>query len=344
MQNIIREKNTMNVVYTFDDGYTDITMVSMLSFLEANKEVLDVTICIVDCGITENNLNRIKQLVTSYKRNIRIVKAVNIEKRIPIKLDTGYWSVVCYVRLFFAEMFPDIDRIMHIDCDTLVRGNLDNVYYTNLDNYAGALCYDCLPSVKYQAGFQRTDQYFSNGFMIFNLEYIRKHDIEDMFIDYIVKQKGVLPHLDQDVVSAVLKNKVFLLPAKYNVLSVTFALKSDSVSVFANDEPYYSKNEILEALDNPIIIHFVGYRFYNKPWIQPCYHPYNQEWINTYKKLIGCKESKLKFRKSGMGKRFALFIWNIAGNVSLIERIERQIEVNYFRKKSLKYYEKIGNQ
>lgn len=331
----------MNVVYTFDDGYTDITLVSITSFFESNKEVKEIVLYIVDCGITEWNIQRIKKLALDYGRSVIFVEALDVERKIPIKLEKGYWSLVCYVRLFFAEMMPEVKRIMHIDCDTIVRGNLEKVYNVDLEELACAMCYDCLPSAKYAAGFEKNERYFSNGFMIFNLEYIRKNKIENDFINYIVEKEGVLPHLDQDAVSAVLKDSVYLLPAEYNVMSVSFALSSECTAVFCNGEPYYSKKEMKKALDNPLIVHFVGYRYFNRPWNQPCYHPYNQEWINYYNRLSGCEGSLLKKRCS-LKKRIVLFIWNTAGRIGFVSHLEKKIEVNRFKKKSLMYMKKTG--
>lgn len=325
----------MNVVYTFDDGYTDITLVSIISLLENNTEVDNINIYIIDCGISERNIKRISNTVKKYNRKININKAIDVEKKIPICLDKGQWSLACYVRLFFAEMLPDVDRVMHIDCDTIVRGKLEDVYKESFDGNVCMACYDCVPSTKYLIGFKEQDAYYSNGFLIFNLDAIRKNKIEELFIDYIVENKGVLPHLDQDVLSTVLKGKIKLLPPEYNMMSPTLAINDKASELFMQSEPYYTQNEIDEAVRNPLVIHFVGYRYSGRPWTQPCYHSYNSEWISYFKMVEGRDDSllKRKRKKYGILHNIVCKIWNIGSKVKAIDIIEKKMEKRRYRKK-----------
>lgn len=323
----------MDIVYTFDNGYSEITAVSLVSLLESNIECENLNLHIVDCGINEDNKENLRKLVKKYDRTIDFVPAVDISKRIPVALEAGYWSVVCYVRLFFAEMFPDLDRILHIDCDTIIRSNIEQVYITDIEEFACAACYDCLPSPKHSAGFKDNEKYFSNGFILFNLKLIREQKIEDKFINYIISKKGILPHLDQDVISATLKGMIFLLPPEYNMMSVTLALEEKCCDTFKDKGSYYSKTAISKAVEAPIIVHFVGYRYYSRPWAQPCYHPYNDEWINYYKKCSFNKDLPLlnkRKKKHGVLENFVLYLWNNVRKVSIIRNIQDKIELRRF--------------
>ena len=325
----------MNIVYTFDDGYTDITLVSMLSLFENNKNVSNLVVYIIDCGISTNNINRIKELGNRYNRLVKVYKAIDVEERIPTSLEMGYWSLVCYVRLFFAEILTDLDRVLHIDCDTIVRGDLQKLYEIDLGENICAACYDCIPSPKVTAGFEINDRYYSNGLLLFDLKRVRNEEIEKQFIDYIVKKRGILPHLDQDVISSVLQNKILLLPAEYNVMSVTFALGKHSTELFDGYGPYYSQSEVIKAIKEPIIVHIVGYRYYNKPWSQPCYHPYNTEWKRYFKMVRGTDASLLrkKRHKYGIVNNFICWLWNTGRKIKIIRSFENRIEISRFRKK-----------
>ncbi|POO85654.1 glycosyltransferase family 8 protein [Clostridium sp. 3-3] len=303
----------MNVVYTFDEGYSSITAVSMISLLINNKEVRELNIYIVDCGISTSSKEKFQEICARYNRNIFFVDGKNFEKRIPIRLDCLSWSFVCYVRLFFCELFPNLDKILHIDCDTIIRGKLEDVYTSDISNYYCAACYDCLPSIKYAANFFKEDRYYSNGFILFNLNKMRQDSIQQKFINYIVEKQGKLPHLDQDVVNAVLKNKIYTLHPRYNLMTYTAVFKEKSC-VFFECDPYYNKHEISEAIQNPLIIHYVGFNFVSKPWLQPCYHPYNDEWVYYYKKTRFDEELNLiKYRKKKYGiiRESIIYIWNV---------------------------------
>lgn len=318
---------TMNIVYTFDDSYFVIAAVSISSLLENNKEVGELKLFIVDCGIREENRRHLLKIVKRYDRKLFFLNSIDISRKIPIQLDTAFWSDVCYVRLFFAELMPHINKVIHIDCDTLVLGNIENVYNMDMNGMVCSACYDCIPSPKYAAGFSKKTEYYSNGFLIFDLLKIRENNIQQQFIDYIISKHGKLPHLDQDVINAVLKNKINLLPQKYNVMTITVMFGDRCCEMFSKEEKYYSPEEVKDAVKNPMVLHFVGYRFVNRPWKQPCYHPYNSEWLNFYHKVDFCnKENLLKNEQRNVLKKLICLIWNIGYKIPTIKSWEFEIE------------------
>ena len=326
----------MNVVYTFDDGYSAITAVSLLSLLESNKKVSELNIFIVDCGISDSNKNKFNSLTKNYNRKIVFIDGKNMEGKIPIELDLLYWSFVCYVRLFFSELLPQLDRVLHIDCDTIIKDNLEEVYNKNLEGNLCAACYDCLPTAKYALGMKKQSKYYSNGLILFDLEAMRKNSIQEKFIECIIEKEGKLPHLDQDVLNVVLKNKIYTLDSRYNVMTQNVIFKEKSCEFFTDDEPYYSKKELKSALNNPAMIHIVGFKFASKPWRQPCYHPYNGEWLNIYRETkFDPKENLIKFKKKkyGIMREIICFLWNVVYNMPLINNIEFIFEKKSIRKK-----------
>ena len=330
----------MNVVYTFDNGYAEITAVSIVSLLENNKHVERLDLYIIDCGISDENKMKISSLINSFERTVVFVPSIDISSKVTIKLETLYWSEVCYIRLFFAELLPDLDRVMHIDCDTIVRKDISSIYNVDLSNYVCAACYDCSPCPKRSIGIPSERPYYSNGFLIFNLDNARNKDIERRFVEYIEEKKGVLPHLDQDVINEVLGNEVYLLPAEYNVMSNTIAFGERCIELFDDNEPYYSAKEVKNAVHNPIIVHLVGYKFFSRPWAQPCYHPYNKEWLNYHLKTPWCNEQKLlkpTQKKYGFLRETICWIWNFGYRNKQIRNLLFLIEKRSVVKKKKAY-------
>ncbi len=316
----------MNIVYTFDNNYFEVSLVSILSLLKTNKQI---NLYIIDCGIDKKNIKIIYNLCKKYDAKLVIREAKGFENRIPVKIDVLNWSFVCFIRLFFEELLPDLDRVLHIDCDTLVKGNLHNIYSIDLKDKICGGCYDCVPSTKKAAGLKKEDQYISNGFLLFNLDLMRKEHITEQFIQYIVDKKGILPHLDQDVLNDVLKNRIMILAPCYNVMSITSVYGTDACDFFDKKEPYYSKSEIREALDNPIIIHYVGYKYISRPWAQPCFHPNNKEWIHYYKELFpDGKLLKYKKKKGGLFREIFCYCWNLGNKNKFIRNIQWRHEYN----------------
>lgn len=328
----------MNVVYTFDDGYSIVTAVSMVSLLENNKDVQKLELYIVDCGISDKHKKNFKNLALKYDRNIYFINGKNMESLIPIKLDLGYWSFVCYVRLFFSQLFPDLDRVLHIDCDTIIKDNLEEIYNIDLGDALCAGCYDCIPTTKYMAKLPKDRAYYSNGFLLFDLCRMRSENIQQKFIEYIIDKKGKLPHLDQDVVNAVLSERILPLSPRYNVMTYIALFREKTKLFFYENDIFYDEKKLKEAVDNPAVIHFVGYRFVSKPWTQKCYHPYNKEWISFYDKINEIFDDdgrtiRKKKKKYGMFREIVCLIWNLGYRIPLINDCELKYEINKVRKR-----------
>ncbi|WP_195516901.1 glycosyltransferase family 8 protein [Paraclostridium bifermentans] len=315
----------MNIVYTFDEAFVEITGVSLISVLENNKDVSEINVYVVDCGISIKGRQIIADIVNKYKRNIFFYKAINLDECIPTKIECLCWSSVCYQRLFFAEILPkSLNKVIHIDCDTIVRRNLKEIYNENIKEYFGAACYDCTPKPKRQAFLPEDTPYFSNGIIVVNLEKWRSENISNKFVEYIVSKGGKLAHLDQDVINAVLYNKIKKLPAEYNLMPITLMYKKLCCSLFNDTEHYYTESEIEFAVKNPAVIHFTGCMYTRRPWDQPCNHWFNDEWIKYYNKTEYSKSKQLlqsKKRKFIAIKQIYSKSWLIGCKIAIIKRI-----------------------
>ena len=274
----------MDIVYTLDENYCEVTGVSIISLFENNKGVL-FELHIIDYGITAEGKQKLLNIAEQYGQRIHFYPALDLEKKIPVALKGNGWSEICYERLFFPSILPEsIVTVMHIDCDTLIRGSLEEVFNTNIDNYYYAACIDCYPKPLRSINFDSRYPYMSNGLILINLKKWREDKLEERFIDCIVDYNGNLPHLDQDVLNIVCKGNVLTLPAKYNMMTHTLMYGSMCCDLYLEEEKYYTKEEIDHAVQNPIILHFTGSLYARRPWEQPSYHWYNKEWIQYYRK------------------------------------------------------------
>lgn len=310
----------MNIVYTFDNGYVDITLVSIASLLDCN-DPQNINIIIVDGGISEKNKKKIKKIISDKNSSVSFKKMVDLNSIIDFNLDSKGWSPICFVRLFYASILNEYDKVLHIDCDTLITGNIEDMYMTDILDVYGAACYDCIPRTKIEAGIARTDTYISNGVLLLNLKKWREDNVENSFIDYM--KHNNMPHLDQDVLSAVIGMNVKILNPEYNMMPVTFMYKQLCCELFEKNEPYYDKNQILNALRNPRILHLTGNRHIGRPWNNSCFHPYNALW-HSYSLKIGNKIEQKKDKS----------LWIELTEIPFFRRI-------LFEYEKFKYYKKL---
>lgn len=324
----------MNIVYTFDDAYAEVTGVSIVSLLEHN-DPNNIHLLIVDCGISDRNKNKLQNIAQRYGCCISFHEPVKLEDKLRVNIQKSNWSDICYIRLFYASILPEnIGKALHIDCDTMVRKNIEDLYVADIEDYYYAACIDCYPKPRRQIQIHDGIPYFSNGLLLMNLKKWRKDNIEFNFINYIMENNGSLPHLDQDVLNYVCGEKCFVLPAKYNVMTHTLMYGSLCCDLFKSNEPYYSSEEIDKTVEEPCIVHFTGSRYARRPWQQPSKHWYSQEWINYYKKT-GYYQTKSLLgvtRKFSFIKHIYSVFWLSVCKISIIKELRFNLDRKYLWK------------
>ena len=116
-------KEKMNKIPVFcacDDNFVKYTMVSLQSMMDHASKEVQYEIHVLHTNISEEmqkkmyameNANFSVQFdhVTEYLHSV--------QEKLPLR---DYYSKTTYFRLFIAEMFPEIDKAIYIDSDTVV--------------------------------------------------------------------------------------------------------------------------------------------------------------------------------------------------------------------------------
>jgi lipopolysaccharide biosynthesis glycosyltransferase len=79
------------------------------------------------------------------------------------------------LRAALTKLFPNLDRILSLDCDTLVQNNISELWDLPLDNYYFAAVREPEKSTEEYA-------YINAGLMMFNLKKIREEHQDDKYI------------------------------------------------------------------------------------------------------------------------------------------------------------------
>ena len=134
-----------------------------------------------------------------------------------------HFSIATYYRLFIASLFPQYDKIIYLDCDLIVLGDISKLYFTELgNNILGVVSDQYVCNTKEfrlyaeKAIGVNPDAYFNAGVLLISLEQFRKNDIEKKFIDLITEHDFDLLDPDQAYLNYLCFNKTFLLPNGWN--------------------------------------------------------------------------------------------------------------------------------
>ena len=280
----------MDILYSSSDSYAYLMGISILSLLENNKANDSIHIYIMDNHISEMNKTKLVDVVSSYGRQISFVLMPDMKKLTGQDIDTRRWNISTFGRLYMASALPEtVHKVLNIDCDTIIVDSIEPLWNTDMSGKVFGGMLECINDrYRRNVGKKSGDYYMNGGIVFLNLDEVRKGNYEKRFTEYISKYGSSLAYLDQDVLSSVVEqNKKLKLPIRYNVLSIYFYATYEQVLKIRRSKAvdFYSKEEFLNAVKNPAIVHFTtcfldGLR----PWIKGNQHPYLKHFLE-YKKM-----------------------------------------------------------
>ena len=252
----------MDIVACIDKNFVMPTGVMMYSVCVNNADVDIVFHVIKDESVTDKDRIDLEETVMAFERKTIVFYDIDVTlfPEFPnVNVDSRV-TQASYYRLMLSKILPDnIDKILYLDGDVIVRYSLLNLWNTELGEKAIAAVTDMSEGVKEY--FDRLNYpvqagYFNSGVLLINLQYWREHNVVRLFIDFMVEHEDLIQLWDQDILNAVFFDKKMTLPVKYNLQKGFLYKEADY------DYMRYEK-EIIEARKDPVIVHYTG----TKPWV-----------------------------------------------------------------------------
>lgn len=295
----MKNQRILNVLYQSDENYAIFMGVSILSLMQNNKDADEINIFIIDNDISIRNKQKIEDMVKKYKRNVIFINADIILNNSAVYGIPEYVGMrknsKSYMKIFLDYILPEsIDRIIYIDCDTLVIGSILDLMNIDMKEEPLAMALDSLVlKAKPSIGLKMEEPYFNSGIIVFNLHIWRKENCSKRVVNHLshIRTYGTV---DQDVLNIEFKSEIKKLSMKYNI-QPAHLVYSNKVYFSCFKHPkdsYYSYSEINAALSDKRIIHFFRY-LGESPWNKNNYHPakklfdkylYMSPWNNYQKK------------------------------------------------------------
>lgn len=203
--------NVVNLCFVTDDGYVMPTCVALTSILK-NKKPSTKYICYVLCkNVSEINKQYFLKM-SSKKFVIKLIDLFGLEDFSNFHIDHVSATPTSIYKFFIPEILKDLDKVLFLDGDIIVKTDLAELYNTALKDFYAAAVKDC-NSIKYRI-FGGDYRYFNSGVMLLNLVKMRDDNTKDKMIEY--RKKGLNRLMDQDAFNYVFGKSVLFLPFKYN--------------------------------------------------------------------------------------------------------------------------------
>lgn len=264
----------MNIVYSASDLYSSLAGISLTSLLRNNADVETINIIIMDNNIGVENKKKLTVTAEKYGRSIRFVPLAESLKNTQINIQK--WNISTFGRLFEASSLPDLDIVIHVDCDTIVNGSLKPIWNMDMSHAVVAGAPDCLSDAyKSNIGLKPDNTYINAGFIVLNLKRIRELKLEDKFYQYIEKNQQLLTYVDQEVLNACIpENEKIELPLTYNSYTILHYLTYKQLMKLRHAEHAFSESTYTEARNHPVVLHYTGcFLEGTRPWITRDRHP-----------------------------------------------------------------------
>ena len=295
----------MNVMYATDDNYAEIMGVSICSLLDKNKHVDEIIIYIVTDQVSEGNKTKITSMVEDYGRTVVYIEKPDIRGMLGVELKTLRWSDSAYSRLFLKKIFapyPDVNKLLYLDCDTLIVDALDELWKEEVENCLGAACLECMSNThKKIVGADKNDNYVNTGMLLLNVKKWREEIIDDQMAHFIQKYKGKTEYVDQGVINGTISNRFKLVSPRYNLTCLAYDFTYEEMQIYRKPQFGYSKEEWENAIAHPAVVHFTTSFLSIRPWFGESNHPYAQMW-DDYHSLSPWRDEQYRELQNRDGK------------------------------------------
>ena len=210
------------IFYACDDAFVKYTIVSLHSMIANASKDYRYVVHILHTEITEETMEKVYELAND-NFEIRFVDMTEYLRSISDKLPLrDYYSKTTYYRLFIAEMFQEYDKTIYIDSDTIVQGDISELYNIDIkDAYVGACHEQAMIQideygtyVEKVVGVSRYN-FFNAGLLLINCEQFRLHFVLDKFVDWLHYYNFVVTQ-DEDYLNLICKDHVYWIDQRWN--------------------------------------------------------------------------------------------------------------------------------
>lgn len=261
----------IHIACNIDSNYVCHCAVTLVSLFENNRNET-FSIHILARGLSNAEQETLIHLAARYQNHVSFYEPeAEMLAGFTIRKFSKRISMATYYRCILSKLLPtDIDRLLYLDCDIVVLGNIRPFWDTPLDGIGVAAVEDmgCHEAERYEIlKYPMEDSYFNAGVLLINLEYWRKHDIAQQCIDYFHQYPERILFNDQDLLNSVLHAHKILVDLKWNVQDAFYRNPRQI------DEAW--KQKFTEVLLHPIILHFTN----RKPWEYDSQHPLRETYF-----------------------------------------------------------------
>ncbi|WP_439883023.1 glycosyltransferase family 8 protein [Pontibacter sp. MBLB2868] len=299
--------NQIHVAICLDKNYLE-PFYALLTSIILNNKNNNIVIHTIASDISETTKAEITSYLNTKNSQIFFYK---IDLSIFENLPYNGWSIAMYYRLCIPLILPkNITRVLYLDTDIIVIGDLEELYNVDLSSYPIAAVCDHY-GTRSELGICKKGNYFNSGVILINITEWKNQQITHRVVDYIRNNASKIIFPDQDSLNAVLNNNWKKLDIRYNLTYhfVSPILNKKLINLFLKDKViihYTTKHKPWKiTCDNRL--RFLYFKYLKKsPKRVPCfkYRDYSIESANLKEVML------IRLREAYLDNPWISIIWN----------------------------------
>ncbi len=290
-------KETLHIAFCVNEPYVNYMCVALKGIACNHSHRYRIKIHILTDHISDFYRNLIDEAVGNCRDIEYVIHDVDDSPLAGVAIQR--YTIFAWYRLLLPDLLPDVDKILYLDTDIAVHGNLDGLFDFNIEGYALAAPHDTdtfTDAPFDRCGYDKSKEYVCSGVLLMNLDFWREHRLSEKVIEWSRKNVSVQKYPDQDSINYVCQDFKTFLPLKYGVTKSLFT------------QPFFYttdyKKQMYDCLNNPVIIHYAGCA----PWYMESEHPMVDIW-KSYNRHLPHPVKRKYYSKGLTGLKVRL--WDI---------------------------------
>lgn len=305
----------LGIAYSITGNYVLKTIPSLLSILENNQkcneeEQVDLSVFFYILDIEDRAIIKLQEVCDHYNVPLEINDAKEYIACLQNAGDVAYGgslvndlfiAVLDKLNVDYNVLFIENDVVLNHNCSLKELAEYD--FENGKKSCASTIELQNCTAIRNVMPLLQSQYIFNCGVVLASPILYQKHNTFKQYSDS-VEEKGwkFYPYWNVLRNAYGLRNELCILPMKYQVYPAQKMLKpSQWLRIFGLQKgDYYSDDEIAEAIEAPVFIHYVNF-IVKKPWIKDLpmkyrkegYWPFQDVW-NYYADLVGIRESLME--------------------------------------------------
>lgn len=215
------------IFFAVDDGYIPFLAVTLQSLVDNSSSSNQYSIKILHTNVNEEN----KRKISKYQRENIDIEFVNLNcyvEKVKDKLFTrDYYTNTTYFRLFIPELYPQYEKALYLDSDTVVLADIAELYNTDIgENLVAAAQEGVIQNIKvYQdyvekvVGVASYKRFFNAGVLLMNLNELRRFQFQEKIL-YLLRTVKYSVIQDEDYLNRMCKGRVKFVDSTWNKMPI----------------------------------------------------------------------------------------------------------------------------